>query len=78
MKWQARYLLLLIFIMLVLTAMFFIYSNVKTEERYLYYQGEPTKMQRLTCFLKGGVIERQSGLKEQEDLKTEFYFCHFH
>ena len=57
MKGQARYFVILIFFLVVISAMFFIYSTVNSAEKIIYYKGEPTIFNKMNCILKGGKIE---------------------
>lgn len=89
MHWQKRYLLILFFFIAVITAMFFIYSNIKSPERIEYYDLEPSWIQKVSCIIRGGALEEVTGV---EDIKQPVapqknkitpqnsvgYMCHFH
>ncbi|NQT49670.1 hypothetical protein HQ571_03170 [Candidatus Kuenenbacteria bacterium] len=73
MRWQAKYLILIVFILMVVTGMFFIYSNVNSPERIVYLKGEPSLFDKLECIVKGGKMENISELNEKVN-----FICHFH
>jgi len=55
---RAKYLLLIFFILMVLTAMFLIYSNINSEDKVVYFnQGEATWIEKVGCIIQGGAIE---------------------
>ncbi|MBT5338536.1 hypothetical protein HOL46_04715 [Candidatus Falkowbacteria bacterium] len=89
MQWQKRYLLILFFFIAVITAMFFIYSNIKSPERIEYYELEPSWIQKVSCIMRGGALEEITDVediklpvvpqkKEITSQKSVGYMCHFH
>ncbi len=78
MKSQAKYLILLIFILVVILAMFFIYSNINSPEKIVYYQEKPKILEKVYCIIRGGALEiLEDGAINSED-GLAVYLCHFH
>ena len=86
MKWQNRYLLLLIFVLIVIIGMFFIYSNIRSTERIEYLKGEPSWWLKIGCYTRGGsieligdgLIEKDCLIAEKDCLGEISYICHLH
>ena len=78
MKSQAKYLILLIFILIVILAMFFIYSNINSPEKIVYFQEKPKLMEKVYCIVRGGALETLAGADFNEASDKNIYLCHFH
>ena len=82
-----KYMVIPMFCFIVILAMYFIYSNVNSVEKFRYYQELPSWQERITCYLGGGAIETQSGAgleaclidtsQEQFCQPNLIYFCHY-
>ena len=86
MRWHSRYLIILVFFLLVITAMFFIYRNIGTPERIVYFGEQPSWFEKIECVFRGGALEITQGYGSLEQVVTEdsaedlqsIYQCHFH
>jgi hypothetical protein len=84
MQSRKKYFILLIFIMLVIGAMFFMYSTINSPEKYTYYtHGTPSYYERVVCVLGGGKMEVSYGTPpiacvDVENCKPkESLMCHY-
>lgn len=91
MQTKARYLLLLLFVVIVIGAMFVMYSTINSPEEIVYFDSKPSWWQKSLCVIKGGKVEvtvDTSGLPEEcldnQDsniyncLPAEIFACHYH
>lgn len=73
---------------MVIVAMFFIYSNISSPERVVYYKGNPSFFTKFGCIVKGGAIEKVDNIKGYDALSVieqnnqesgqAAYVCHYH
>jgi len=88
---KSKYLIILVFILVVVSAMFFMYATINSPEKYVYYKGDPTYYEQAVCLIGGGkmeVTEDASGLPEEclnqlniNNMQCSFsesYLCHYH
>ena len=88
MKSKIKYLVIIIFFVIVLTAMFFIYSSIDSIERIVYWKEKPGIFGRMSCTGRGGQLERlpkknisfsEDDLVGQELNEDQYdYFCHYY
>jgi hypothetical protein len=83
----ARYSIILIFVLIVIIAMFFIYSNIASGEKIEPFETTPSWFQKANCIVRGGAIEKEASYYSQNqiidiDNPTEVdvaynYLCHY-
>ena len=87
---KARYLVILIFIIVVIGAMFFIYSTIDSEEEIVYFDGTPPWHEKALCYVRGGRVEVLSDISalekdclgsenqlQKDCISEEVFSCHF-
>jgi|GEM_PF-1970728 len=87
---NAKYIVVLVFVVIVFTGLFFIYRAVVSPEEIIFYKEAPTSWERIKCILGGGQVETTSDVSDKsiscldesatsEDCKVEVtYSCHYH
>jgi len=61
---RAKYLLILVFFLIVFVSLFFIYRAVNAPSRTILYADPPTYWEKIICILGAGKIEEELGLDD--------------
>jgi hypothetical protein len=73
----SRFLIILVFFLLVILAMFFIFHNAMKTEAVVTFDHQPSWFEKTNCLMRGGLVEDVFIGEDLDDTGNIMSVCHY-